>query len=590
MTTMLKTGECSRCTTEKIRCNGLDPCTPCSKSEATSCLPCRRKKRRCDGQKPCQTCAFSRSNIPCEYPDETVATWPMQKPAAKAVPPDNHINVSPEFLQYSVVSGSSAVFSIQNLAPSDVGVLDLQSSSPFAVAENPLPSGNPATLHEFHQELLLPPEECRHELFKTPFYGWKTPPSRIDNGPDPLLPPRDSELQLEISIHSLPDVGDDLSGIRKLFLKHRIQFGLSVPTSTLAAIEHGVPDDTLLHPALLHACQLLGYMLAHHLQHTPWISRSELEVEQMQLALGGLDNSKPGAAPRPIACLQIVTLLSLYCFTVGDVARARELIRTGNDFVREFNLDVLVSASAPPLQEYSRASFQMVPATVEAEAQAAIAQLIYLDMAYAVTLRLPSIIDPLLGANIKALMNRPNLNAEMNYVNMKSVSLLFEAQQIAAQWYQHPGFQEAEWQLSYWAALEALDAHRSFLTLTLTRIAFSPDLRTVGLSLKMCAVMALTGLSMLFGLFALDNVELKQKEHAAIGEIISISMTFTDDDCDNLDPVQSGCWTEIVGALDRYTVLGPDAAKTTHDISAMAGLVRERNSTLQRVLPLVADV
>jgi hypothetical protein len=45
---------------------------------------------------------------------------------------------------------------------------------------------------------------------------------------------------------------------RKLFLTRRFQLGLSVPDSTLVAISQGTSDHSVLHPALLHASQLMG--------------------------------------------------------------------------------------------------------------------------------------------------------------------------------------------------------------------------------------------------------------------------------------------------------------------------------------------
>lgn len=87
--------------------------------------------------------------------------------------------------------------------------------------------------------------------------------------------------------------------------------------------------------------------------------------------------------------------------------------------------------------------------------------------------------------------------------------------------------------------MEALDAHRSFITLTLTKMAFCPAVSTTNLSLKVCAVVVLTGLAELLALFANDQLELRRKKHDAILEIISISTTFSEEDCQFLDPILS---------------------------------------------------
>ena len=98
--------------------------------------------------------------------------------------------------------------------------------------------------------------------------------------------------------------------------------------------------------------------------------------------------------------------------------------------------------------------------------------------------------------------------------------------------------------------MEALDTHRSFLALTLTKLAFCPTLRTMGLGLKVCSVLVLTGLTTLLSLFSLDQPELGQKKQAAITEIISISSIFSEEDCEHLDPILSVC-------LPRH-ISGPD--------------------------------
>ncbi|KAJ7660233.1 hypothetical protein DFH06DRAFT_1401629 [Mycena polygramma] len=191
------------------------------------------------------------------------------------------------------------------------------------------------------------------------------------------------------------------------------------------------------------------------------------------------------------------------------------------------------------------------------------------------------IIDPVLHAKIKTrFLSRPScsVNTETNSVRAKSVFLLFEAQQLAVRWYQNPGLldaeEAAEWQQSYWDLMESLDAHRSLLTLTLTRIAFAPALHTIGISLKVCAVLVLTGLDTLLALFSSGNVELQQKRHAVLAEINSIGRLFEQEDCDNMEPLLTTFWTNIVGNLDEYTAARPESAKTMQDISVLAALVR----------------
>jgi hypothetical protein len=96
-----------------------------------------------------------------------------------------------------------------------------------------------------------------------------------------------------------------------------------------------------------------------------------------------------------------------------------------------------------------------------------------------------------------------------------------------------------EWHENYWELMEALDAHRSFITLALTRCAFCPNMHTLALTLKVGAVLVLSGLSALLSLFAHDQIELRRKKLDAVNEIVSISTTFTEEDCAYLDPILS---------------------------------------------------
>jgi hypothetical protein len=150
----------------------------------------------------------------------------------------------------------------------------------------------------------------------------------------------------------------------------------------------------------------MGFMLAHHLQHHRWLclpGQDEREAHQLRLVLRALQSSDTGVGHRPVVRLQTVTLLSLYFFNKGDIARARDLILTGNTLVRAHDLDTMVREPAPPADPV-RVGFKLAPTTLAAETQAAVAQLVYLDLSYAVTLKLPSLIDPQLRANFKILI------------------------------------------------------------------------------------------------------------------------------------------------------------------------------------------
>ncbi|KAF7349053.1 hypothetical protein MVEN_01427000 [Mycena venus] len=658
----LKTPTCNRCKLRKIRCDGAEPCFSCSTAAAScqyeakakesrfgfelrkgqACLACRRKKKRCDGQLPCRTCSSGRKKTACEYPDGAFVALPpnnhksdsgtavhtadsdtamrsSHSPSPEATSQGSPAHASPNSNSSDsdtmVASGSGSstggspaqlLLSVAASTPSS-GVdvdMDILDPSPFTLPDLPSDSElqNYTTLAELSQARdsfldttgkrnLAPPEipsdtgeQCNYDgvIVARRHLSLKFAPS--------ILPSRPPD----------PDATKRYGGIsRDLFIAHRIQLGLSVPDATLAAIDSGTHDHDALHPALLHASQLMGYMLARHLLRRACMCRpghADREAEQMRFTFCALRKAEMGACePRPVATLQTLALLSLYFFNVGDIARGRELILAGNAIVREHNLDAFSDDEQRQRPTTGGCGgFNLRPTNDAGETQAAVAQLVYLDLLYAITLKLPSIIDPVLRENFRNLVSRPNAHAEINYARAKSAFLMYETQRLTVEWARQPGLTEAqitEWQATYWTVTEALDTHRSLLTLTLTKLAFCPVMRALGLALKVSSVLCLTGSAALLSLFSADHPELRQKKYAAIGEIISISSVFSDEDCEQLDPILSACWTAIIGTLDQCIALGPETiAHSMHDLPSMASMMRQRNKTLQQVTPFPVDI
>jgi hypothetical protein len=198
-------------------------------------------------------------------------------------------------------------------------------------------------------------------------------------------------------------------------------------------------------------------MLARQLNQTNYFCRpgeSEREAEQLKLTFDAIDCTELVVCPPPLAFVQTANLVSLYFFTKGDIVRARELIVMGNTFVRTQDLDSMADS---PSAESTRSGFHLMPTTEIAERQAAVAQLVFLDLLYAIILKIPSIIDPLLRERFKKLVvskvlkpnyrsdlvcaaqDQPNVHAEINYIRAKSAFLMYETQRLTVQWLRQPG-------------------------------------------------------------------------------------------------------------------------------------------------------
>ncbi|KAJ7107780.1 hypothetical protein C8R44DRAFT_986904 [Mycena epipterygia] len=631
-----KTPRCFRCKMRKIRCDSLKPCSACVSTSApcayedpiedyknpqlrrgAACLSCRRKKKKCDGKMPCRTCTSSKSDISCEYQDGIIVDLEKSKESRVRTPiPSGFLDASrgpfesnshsADFVRSCVASGSSAVrpstvpVEAFDLPQKLYDIGDIESPSPFTTSD--------LLASEWTSPIAIADlvEERDSFLEYTEKRGLnaadnETSPDYMSTDVAPALVTNDSPLNFSINSPSPffqvpgpnPDSdSDELSEIRKLFLNHRIQLCLSICDNKLAALSTGVAGG-LVHPILLHACQLMGYMLAHHLQYNLWLplpGQSQGETEQDRLGLVALEQFD--LDPCPIAFLQTAGLLALYYCNKGEIGRGMDVLAKADKMALDHNLDAYVLESPPP-DEAAHVGFKLAPTTERAEVQAALSQLVYVDLAFGIVLNVPSVVDPRLYACFNTLIANPNARAEINFVRTKSVFLFSKVQRLKAQWHQSNLVETAgsEWDESYWALMEALSAHRSFVSIALTRMAFAPELRPLVLSLKVCAIITGTGLAELASLFSGEQLELRRRENDVILEIVSISASFTEEDCTLLDPILSACWKAVMRALEHCIEVGPeDVAQRMHDLPAMAGVIRQQSKTLQRVLPFARDV
>ncbi|KAF7336271.1 hypothetical protein MVEN_02175400 [Mycena venus] len=570
MNAKLKTPTCSRCKSRKIRCNGKSPCFSCSKlsrwceyerdvteselplRRGVACFECRRKKKvpafsllmiaisprrkRCNGELPCQTCSVGRGEVHCAYPDGDTAIVPPGELQAIVV----HRTTTSSSLS---VSGQLSAFQVPVLPPTV--------TPPASFASLPDRGSNgDDDLHHHHPWL----SEAVHGL------NAATIMSR-----SPLLAESPLELFGPHSLSALSlrplDTTYHANTSRTLFLNHRIQLGICVLESTAKALSEGLTDAGSLHPVLLHTTQLLGSMLARRLQYTIPRQR-ELEEEQTRRILNSFND--PDVKPCPVGYLQTCTLLSMYFCTQGDIVRAREMLVMGNTIVLKYNIDAM-TIDPPSSSDATRDEFKPNPETQRGVAQAA------------------PLAAPLSRPDI--LISRPNPSSEINFLRAKSAFLLIEAQLLATRWYrQQMDEQVAEqWQRSYWNTMDALQAHHSFLNLTLTKLIFNPDLKAVRLSLKVCTVMVLIARLALLSPFR-EQLDIRLKKCESMTEIINISKSFSEEDCRYLDPLLSVCWTATIEMLEQCIARGSEVA--LYDLPAMVEIIRQQNETLERVLPV----
>ncbi|KAJ7663619.1 hypothetical protein B0H17DRAFT_1184858 [Mycena rosella] len=100
--------------------------------------------------------------------------------------------------------------------------------------------------------------------------------------------------------------------------------------------------------------------------------------------------------------MQTATLLALYFFNKGDIARSHSILRTASQIVLNHNLDTTMLYPEPPVPTKAMSTaFKPTLATRAEEGQAVLSQLIYLDLSQRVLLQLPSVIDPQVYAHFR---------------------------------------------------------------------------------------------------------------------------------------------------------------------------------------------
>jgi hypothetical protein len=189
---------------------------------------------------------------------------------------------------------------------------------------------------------------------------------------------------------------------RNLCLKHRILVGLNITDAKLWAISQGDTTGATVHPALVHTCQLTGYLLSRRLGQSLSPNTCEQENYHQTLVLDSL--AELTANPSPTASLQTLPLLALYFMNKGDLPLSRQVLGRASDAVMETDLDLELVDFASSCVRPQRVTMIISPTTVVGENLAAFSQLVYLDMKFGVVKNLPSLLHPRLLESFKKLV------------------------------------------------------------------------------------------------------------------------------------------------------------------------------------------
>ncbi|KAJ7185400.1 hypothetical protein C8R46DRAFT_1060420 [Mycena filopes] len=524
---------CKACRARKVRCDGKNPCTSCSRArkpttceyppqppsgsirpeiaKGAACIECRQKKRKCDGNRPCSTCLSRLQPEACRYrelraDERNLATVIDLEPSGSRSQP------TPSPLESRAVSVG------RQLAAPDHWTL--VRSSVRASGSSPLKSS----------AISIEP--------RLPITGSINVALRVSGSssvhavlaPQPLDNPRELEL----------------SSLRKLFLDNCWDYGLDVTPEKQKAILRGDTSGAVIHPIFIPVAQLMGYLIAADeaaeaiCSEEEYSTPSEDEVEQRLRVLNLLDS--PTAALDPLTHIQVYKLLAQYCGQRADYEGFRIYLFSASEVALDHDTALGLDDSFTPERSLDNPSD--VARDAAEEARAALAHMVYLDMASNVVIKSHPKVHPMIISKFRRFAVKSQ-EIQMQFVRAKCALLLADSQQLVREWDERePGTVFGlEWSQRCRDLAHDIQAHLHVLNVALAQLtASSSDNRMRVLTLKSAAIVSLSALAELHAVFAPFHTVPRKKHSEIINAVASISRTFSVEDHLFLDCIIEISW------------------------------------------------
>ncbi|KAJ7667021.1 hypothetical protein B0H17DRAFT_1089355, partial [Mycena rosella] len=526
--TRFKTPTCVLCRQRKLRCDGENPCGPCSRArtlvvctfipkiagqlrselpKGAACISCR-----CDGILPCRTCTAASRAHECEYRDRANRRVCATDQDVLSLPDGASTHTSR--------SANTSLFYMPGYSSS----LDLppdteRTGSRFSLF---LPSPGSSGLPASNRPLSMSggSSAANSSAF----------PHLLTRGYTSSIAFRDTSLERA-------------SEFRNLFLDHCWHYGLNVTAEKRDALSRGDTSGALVPPVLVNVCQLLGYLLANHSQSETWQyfqGQTEGEVDQARITFEILDRQDSRVDPEP--ALQAYALLVLYYGMKGDIVMFTTTWTKLRDLIAR-DMAALGLDDIPSLDRTTQLDFSSYPRGSGQEALSTFSQIIFLELGRTLVWKLPPSLDPSILVKFRQLVAMHRTGTEMNFMRAKSNLFLFDSRQLVTELGRsEPGQPpSAAWSKRYWILIHNIHTHLNALNMPLLEVSFIHEAQV--LTLKICIIFALAGLIDLYAVFAPFQSEPRLKHCEAVKKMAAVCGMFSGRDFQYLDSGLGLCWS-----------------------------------------------
>ncbi|KAJ6461560.1 hypothetical protein C8R47DRAFT_1080531 [Mycena vitilis] len=544
------TPTCVICRERKLRCGGGNPCGPCLKArkctklctyapqtvglprtqlpKGGACFSCRQRKRlrarimirgflpnlgqKCDGNIPCRNCKNTGHPGNCCYPDRTGAGQTKSVQASTSSEPANPSNL-----------GSSGPLSAIELSTTEY-----------------LPDCHPA---DRTASVFLPNIPLLYDFDACPVLpGY--PGVRISQFEDTSVPPCSSSLHNSPQCMDFPShptladqtvefLSDRAVTSRNFFLGHCWQYGVTFTAEKREALSRGDWSGEVVHPVLIHLCQLLGYHLAtsevvacgeatsgHFPADTQRLCDMTADGEAEQVKIihhilqKGVDNLDTTTS------MQVYTLLGGYYAMTGNLPVFTQLFETLGMLVLHIH-DILGLDDALVLDLTSHVYPEF---SCSQEARSWFSSMIFLELTVSLVLKAPSLLDEsTMLAKFRTLTAIQPRNTALEFIRARSALFLYDAQRLIAK-SSELDFDSASrmlWSKRYWDLIENIYAYLAVINTPLVEMFFIHAAQVF--TLKTCIIIALAALADLHGLFAPFQPDSERQRGVVIAEISTIT-------------------------------------------------------------------